>query len=57
MVENPAIKYVLEKSKHIWTKGHLLLSQIASHSYGTLKDDKTLKELFKDGYYAESRWT
>ena len=44
MVENPAIKYVLEKSKHIWTKGHLLLSQIASHSYGMLKDDKTLKE-------------
>ena len=57
MVENIAIKYVLEKSKHIWTKGHLLLSQIASHSYNKLKDDKTLKELFKDGYYAESRWT
>ena len=57
MVGNAAIKYVLQKSKHIWTKGHLLLSQLASHSYGMLKDDKTLKELFKDGYYAESRWT
>ncbi len=57
MVGNLAIKYVLERSKHIWSKGHLLLSQIASHSYGMLKDDKDLKALFKDGYYAESRWT
>ena len=54
---NPAIKYILETSKGIWSTGHLLLSSIASNSYGRLKDDKYLKELFQDGYYAESRWS
>ena len=34
-----------------------MLSAIASYSYGRLKDDKYLKELFKEGFYAESRWT
>ena len=54
---NPAIKYILKSSKEIWPKGHLLLSAIASNSYGRLKDDKSLKELFGKDYYAESRWT
>ncbi len=57
MVGNTAIKYILQSSKNIWAKGHLLLSQIASNSYGMLKKDKTLQDLFKDGYYAESKWT
>ena len=50
-------RYILQSSKNIWAKGHLLLSQIASNSYGMLKNDETLKDLFKDGYYAESKWT
>jgi len=54
---NVAIRYILENSKDIWSTGHLLLSAIASYSYGRLKDDKYLKELFKEGFYAESRWT
>ena len=53
MIGNAAIRFVLQ-SQNIWAKGHLLLSQIASNSYGMLKDDKTLKDLFEDGYYAES---
>ena len=57
MIGNSAIRYVLQSSKNIWAKGHLLLSQIASNSYGMLKNDETLKDLFKDGYYAESKWT
>ena len=57
MENNPAIKYILKSSKKCWPKGHLLLSQIASNSYGRLKDDKSLKELFGSDYFAESRWT
>ena len=57
MKNNPAIKYILKSSKKIWPKGHLLLSQIASNSYGRLKDDKSLKELFGNEYFSESRWT
>ena len=53
---NPAIKYILEKSKPIWGKGHLLLSAIANNSYGRLKNDKSIKNMFKDGYFAESKW-
>ena len=56
MMGNTAIRYVLQSSKNIWAKGHLLLSQIASNSYGMLKNDETLRDLFKDGYYAESKW-
>ena len=57
MVGNQAIKHILKSSKNIWPKGHLLLSALASNSYGRLKDDKSLKELFSNDYYAESRWT
>ena len=57
MRQNPAIRYILEKSKKIWHKGHPLLSSIASHSYGSLKDDKSLKDLFDKRYTAESKWT
>ena len=53
---NPAIKYILEKSKPIWGNGHLLLSAIAKNSYGKLKNDKSIKSMFKDGYFAESKW-
>ena len=49
---NPAIKFILKSSKEIWPKGHLLLSAIASNSYGRLKDDQSLKELFGKEYYA-----
>lgn len=56
MKNNPAIKYILKSSKKIWPKGHLLLSQIASNSYGRLKEDKSLKEIFDNEYFAESRW-
>ncbi len=54
---NIAIKYILEKSKPIWEKGHLLLSAIANNSYSRLKNDKNLKDLFGNNYYAESRYT
>ena len=57
MKENPAIKYILKESKAIWHKGHSLLSSLSSHSYGSLKDDNSLKELFGTNYIAESRWT
>ncbi len=57
MVGNVAIKYILKSSKKIWEKGHLLLSAIATNSYGWLKDDKNLKELFGNDYFAESRYT
>ena len=57
MDNNTAIKYILKTSKKIWPKGHLLLSQIASNSYGRLKDDKSLKELFENEYFSESKWT
>ena len=57
MIKNPAIRYILEKSKKIWHKGHPLLSSVASHSYGSLKDDKSLKDLFDKRYTAESKWT
>lgn len=53
---NSAIIYILEKSKHIWGNGHLLLSAIANNSYGKLKNDKLIKNMFKDGYFAESKW-
>ena len=54
---NAAIKYILQSSKKIWAKGHLLLSAIASNSYGRLKEDNSLKELFGNEYFAESKWT
>ena len=57
MVGNEAIKYILKSSKKIWEKGHLLLSALATNSYGWLKDDKSLKELFGNQYFAESRFT
>ena len=57
MVGNEAIKYILKSSKKIWEKGHLLLSALASNSYGWLKDDQNLKELFGNEYFAESRFT
>ena len=57
MVGNDAIKYILKSSKHIWEKGHLLLSALATNSYGWLKDDKSLKELFGSDYFAESKFT
>ena len=34
---NPAIKYILEKSKKIWHKGHPLLSSIATTATVVLK--------------------
>ena len=57
MVGNEAIKYILKSSKHIWEKGHLLLSALATNSYGWLKEDKSLKELFGSDYFAESKFT
>ena len=57
MKNNPAIKYILKSSKEIWPKGHLLLSAIASSTYGRLKDDKSLKDLFGNDYISESKFT
>ncbi len=57
MENNPAIRYILESSKEIWPKGHLLLSALASATYGRLKDDKSLKDLFGNEYLSESRYT
>ena len=58
MKNNPAIKYILLSAKYLWSKGsgHPLLAAIASCSYGILKDDQSIKELFAKGYFAESRW-
>ena len=57
MENNPAIRFILESSKEIWPKGHLLLSALASATYGRLKDDKSLKDLFGNEYLSESRYT
>ena len=56
MKDNLAIKFILEKSKPIWVRGHSLLSAIASHSYGNLIDDIAIKSLFGKNYIAESKY-
>ena len=53
MKNNKAIKFILEKSRSVWVKGHPLLSALANHSYH-LRDDKSLQKFFGNEYYAES---
>ncbi len=53
MTNNAAIKYVLEKSKSIWDKGHPLLAALANNAWN-IKDDKSLIKLFGNKYFAES---
>lgn len=55
MQNNPAIKYILEKSKPIWRLGHPLLSALASRAYH-LRDDKSVLSMFGKKYYAESNY-
>ena len=56
MQNNPAIQYVLEKSRKIWDKGHPLLAALANNAWN-IKDDKSLKDLFGNEYLSESRYT
>ena len=53
MQNNPAIHYVLEKSRKIWDKGHPLLAALANNAWN-IKDDKSLIKLFGNKYFAES---
>ena len=53
MTNNPAIKFILDKSKTIWDKGHPLLAALANNAWH-LKDDNSLKKLFGKKYFAES---
>ena len=55
MKNNPAIKYILEKSKPIWKSGHPLLNALASRAYH-LRDDKSILKMFGKKYYAESNY-
>jgi len=55
MKNNPAIKYILEKSKPIWKDGNPLLSALASRAYH-LRDDKSILKLFGKKYFAESNF-
>ena len=59
MKDNEAIKYIINCTKHLWSKGngHPLLSAIAINSYGSLKDDEALKKIFGKEFIAESKWT
>ena len=49
MENNPAIKYILEKSRPIWKDGSPLLNALASRSYH-LRDDKSILKLFGKKY-------
>ena len=55
MKNNPAIKYILEKSRSIWKSGHPLLNALASRAYH-LREDKSILKMFGKKYYAESNY-
>ena len=53
MKENAAIKFILQKSKSIWDKGHPLLAALGANAWN-IRDDKSLSKLFGKNYFSES---